>query len=276
MTGEIVKILYESESPEVEVTEELNESGVSQKKYKIRGTFSTIAERNRNGRVYPRHLWEREVSKYQSHIQSGSINRLCEWEHPARNTVDPMQAVACINKLWIENNKVLGEATILDNEKGNQLKSLIDNGIKISVSSRGTGKVGRDGIVENFNLITYDLVSAPSDANATMNGITESQESYLLTESGELHELTDEQLKKYFKKDVDIAKELKESFEKLTVNEDVKTLNVNFSSSKSIVEKLFKALKEESGLKEFKVKISNLEKQMKSVFDDISALIKEI
>ena len=96
-----------------------------------------------------------------------------EWDHPARSEVDPMQAVAKINDLHIEGKYVIGEAVLLDNPKANQLKSLIDNGVKISVSSRGVGSV-KNGIVENFKLITYDFVSYPSDFNATMNGMVES------------------------------------------------------------------------------------------------------
>ena len=85
-----------------------------------------------------------------------------------------MKAVSKINKLWIEGKYVMGEAVLLNNPQANQLKSLIDNGVKISVSSRGVGNVGRDGIVENFKLITYDIVPNPSDFNATMNGVCES------------------------------------------------------------------------------------------------------
>lgn len=67
----------------------------------------------------------------------------------------------------------MGEAVLLNNTKANQLKSLIDNGVKISVSSRGVGSVV-DSVVKDFNLITYDIVSNPSDYNATMNGVCES------------------------------------------------------------------------------------------------------
>ena len=67
----------------------------------------------------------------------------------------------------------MGEATLLDNEQARQLKSLIDNGIKLSVSSRSLGSV-KNGIVEDFKLITYDVVDTPSDYNATMNGLVES------------------------------------------------------------------------------------------------------
>ena len=159
---------------ELEVSEQVNEAtGNTEKKYKIKGIFSTIGEKNRNGRIYPRPIWESEISNYQENFENGSINTLMEWEHPSRTNVDPMQAVAKIESLKIEGNYVIGEAVLLNNEKAQQLKSLIDNGIKISVSSRGVGNV-RNGIVENFKLITYDLVSDPSDYNATMNGVCES------------------------------------------------------------------------------------------------------
>ena len=159
---------------ELEVSEQVNEAtGNTEKKYKIKGIFSTIGEKNRNGRIYPRPIWESEISNYQENFENGSINTLMEWEHPSRTNVAPMQAVAKIESLKIEGNYVIGEAVLLNNEKAQQLKSLIDNGIKISVSSRGVGNV-RNGIVEDFKLITYDLVSDPSDYNATMNGVCES------------------------------------------------------------------------------------------------------
>ena len=158
----------------VDVSESINESdGQKEKTYKIRGIYSTIGEKNRNGRVYPKNLWESEVRSYQNEISTGSINTLMEYEHPARTEVDPMKAVAKITKLWIEGNYVMGESVLLNNAQANQLKSLIDNGVKISVSSRGVGTVN-NGVVESFKLITYDIVPNPSDFNATMNGICES------------------------------------------------------------------------------------------------------
>lgn len=155
--------------------ESLNEAGKSEKKYYIRGVFSTIGEKNRNGRIYPKELWDREVQEYQKQLQEGTINTLMEVEHPPRSNVDPMLAVAKIQALSIEGNKVMGEAVMLDNDRANQLKTLIDNGIKISVSSRGCGSVSNSKVTE-FKLITYDIVANPSDFNATMNGVCESLE----------------------------------------------------------------------------------------------------
>ncbi|EAJ3789418.1 hypothetical protein DFW83_03450 [Campylobacter coli] len=178
-----LKLLYEYHDANVLIEESINDKKEKVKKYKIAGIFSTIGEKNRNGRIYPKELWESNVKKYQDVIKSGSINRLCEWEHPERGTVDPMEAVAAINKLEINGKYVMGEATLLDNPRANQLKSLIDNGIKLSVSSRGSGRV-KNGIVESFDLITYDLVSAPSDYNATMEGtsIYESQKEFVMVD----------------------------------------------------------------------------------------------
>ena len=187
-------LMFDMDSEPEFLVESLTESIQGEKKYKIRGTFSTIGERNRNGRVYPQEIWESEIRNYQSVTESGSINTLMEYEHPARTEVDPMEAVAKITSLRQQGNLVIGEAVLLDNPKANQIKSLIDNGIKISVSSRGVGSV-KNGVVESYKLITYDIVSVPSDYNATMNGLVENHQlnegiisdvAYSLNESGEI------------------------------------------------------------------------------------------
>jgi hypothetical protein len=176
-----MKLIYEHNEVIGEVVEDLNEAtGKSSKTYYISGTFSTIGEKNRNGRIYPKHIWESEVSKYQSEIENNSINTLCEWEHPERTYVDPMNAIAKIVSLKVEGNKVVGKAKLLNNEKASQLKNLIDEGISIGVSSRGVGNVGKNGIVESFKLITYDCVAQPSDFNANTTGLTEGIENGIL------------------------------------------------------------------------------------------------
>lgn len=156
-----------------DTTIELNEStGV--KRYILRGIFSTIGEKNKNGRMYGMDIWKSEVEKYQKIMNSGSNNSLMEYKHPPRSCVEPMEAVGKMLKLHIEGKYVMGEAVLLDNPKANQLKTLIDNGIKISVSSRGLGDTDRFNNVIRYKLITYDIVPDPSDYNATMNGMCES------------------------------------------------------------------------------------------------------
>ena len=151
---------------------ELNES-TNQKTYVIKGTFSTPDKKNRNGRIYASKLWEDNVSRYQAEIQGKTTNTLMEKEHPPRTAVDPWSAVAQIRKLEMREGLVYGEAELLNIPETAVMRELIDKGIKIGVSSRGVGKM-KGEIVEEFNLITYDIVSTPSDYNANLNGFNES------------------------------------------------------------------------------------------------------
>lgn len=156
---------------------DINEStGKQEKSYFIQGIFSTANRKNRNGRVYPKNLWEREIEAYQKEIRENTINTLGEWEHPPRHSIDPMKAVMRIIELKMDGDYVFGKAKILNNgsHETEQLKALIKEGMKIGVSSRGIGNVGSDGVVKSFKLITYDVVSNPSDYNANLNGIHES------------------------------------------------------------------------------------------------------
>jgi hypothetical protein len=157
--------------------DEMNEStGSTERNYYISGIFSTPEAKNRNGRVYSRAIWEREVQKYQKEINERSVNTLGEWQHPPRSTVDPLKAVLRIVELKLdETGNVVGKAKILNNntEATNSIKGLIKEGIKIGVSSRGVGKVSATGVVEDFKLITYDAVDMPSDYNAMLDGVVE-------------------------------------------------------------------------------------------------------
>ena len=157
--------------------DEINEStGNTERNYYISGIFSTPDKKNRNGRIYSRNIWEREVRKYQKEINEKSVNTLGEWQHPPRSTVDPLKAVMRITELKLDaEGNVVGRAKILNNntEATNSLKGLIKEGIKIGVSSRGVGKVSASGVVEDFKLITYDAVDMPSDYNAMLNGVVE-------------------------------------------------------------------------------------------------------
>lgn len=200
-----MKLMYDN--TDISFEQELSE-GV-EKKYRIKGIFSTPEKTNKNGRVYPRTVWEREVAKYQDVLNSGHPNCLMELDHPPRSNVDMMEAVAKMEKLYFENGYVMGEAVLLDNPKANQLKTLIDNGIKMSVSSRGVGSV-KGNIVENYNLITFDIIPNLGQSNyeSEMYGIVEGvlqDKNFLITESGEIIETA--------KPQDPIQEELKESKE---------------------------------------------------------------
>lgn len=203
-----MKLMYDTcdISFEQELTEGL------EKKYKIKGIFSSPGKLNKNGRIYPTNIWESEVEKYQEILKSGHTNSLMELEHPPRSNVDMMEAVAKMEKLYFENGYVMGEAVLLNNTKANQLKTLIDNGIKMSVSSRGLGNV-KNGLVESFKLITFDIIPnlAQSDMNAEMFGIVEGvlqDKNFLITESGEIKEVFKQDQEPIQEPIVEVKKEL--------------------------------------------------------------------
>ncbi len=187
-----MKLIYEVAEDKVIAEQTINEA-TGEKKYLIKGIFSSPGIKNKNGRVYSKSIWEKEVASYQEVLKSGSSNSLLELDHPPRQNVDMMEAVAKMNKLYFDGDYVMGEAVLLDNPKANQLKTLIDAGIKMSVSSRGVGSV-KNGLVENFKLITFDVIpnQAQSDLNASMMGIVEGvleEKEYVLTESGNIEEI---------------------------------------------------------------------------------------
>ena len=142
-----------------------------------------------------------------------------ELDHPPRSQIDMMEAVAKINKVYIDGKYVMGEAVLLDNPKANQIKTLIDNGILMAVSSRGVGKVN-NGIVEDFRLTNWDLISnqQQSDQSAQMQGIVEGillSKEFILTESGTIEEITPkEKTIKDLYSTSEIQSALKEKFEK--------------------------------------------------------------
>jgi hypothetical protein len=240
-------IIDEAYEVDAVILEEINEStGKNEKNYYIEGIFSTIEKRNRNGRVYPRKIWESNITKYQNEIKDNTYKTLGELEHPARVEVDPMKAVIKIQKLWVENDFVKGRAKILNDNspETNKLKALIDEGLKIGVSSRGTGRLGKSNIVEDFELQTYDVVARPSDYNAMLQGLTESIEKGIEF---------DESLNKYVCTDGHC--ELKES-----VNEDEKCC-------KDSIDNVIKAFEDYAAKPEIAKKEAD-EKALKSKFEE--------
>lgn len=136
----------------------------------IEGVFATINTKNNNKRVYSKQVWENAIDEYiKNTLEKGGINSLMEWEHADSVVVNPMNAVAKIEYLKIDGDYVIGKAKLLDNEKANKLKNILNEGISIGVSSRGVGELDAMGNVYDFSLITFDCVSDPSDSNAVLN-----------------------------------------------------------------------------------------------------------
>ena len=137
---------------------------------KFRGIFSEAERPNGNKRVYNRTLLEREVKKLQSQI--GDRRLLGELDHPSDEIVHLGNVSHVITKLNMHGNHVMGEGEVLNTPAGKVLTELLKAGVKLGISSRGTGSVDLDEsgsnyvVGENYNMITFDMVSEPSSQDA--------------------------------------------------------------------------------------------------------------
>lgn len=163
---------------ELEYISEAREDG--KKDYKIRGVFMQGAIKNRNGRMYPMEVLNKEVKRYTEEYVDKK-RAFGELGHPVGPTINLERVSHMITKLTPDGNNILGEAKILDTPMGNIVKNLIDAEASIGVSSRGMGSLKeRNGIAEvqdDFYLSTAaDIVADPSAPNAFVEGIMEGKE----------------------------------------------------------------------------------------------------
>ena len=150
------------------------------KNYKIKGIFMQADIKNRNGRIYPMEVLQKEVKRYNKEY----INQkraFGELGHPDGPTVNLERASHMITDLYPDGKNFIGEAKILSTPMGEIVKSLMDDGAKLGVSSRGMGsldqKNGANYVRNDFYLATAaDIVADPSAPNAFVEGIMEGKE----------------------------------------------------------------------------------------------------
>jgi hypothetical protein len=165
---------------QIESVEFLIEENGSKKNHFIEGIFLQSDIKNRNGRVYPMNVLEKEVQRYtESYISKDRA--LGELGHPEGPTVNLDRVSHKIISLQKEGSNFIGKAKILDTPMGKIAKSLIDEGVKLGVSSRGVGslqeKSGVNYVRDDFMLATAaDIVADPSAPDAFVEGIMEGKE----------------------------------------------------------------------------------------------------
>jgi hypothetical protein len=170
--------LFSEAVEEVEYITEAKEDGG--KNYKIKGIFMQADVKNRNGRVYPMEILEKEVSKYNKKFVNEK-RAFGELGHPEGPTVNLERVSHMITSLKPEGKNFIGEAKIMSTPMGEIVKNLMDEGAKLGVSSRGMGslmqKNGANYVRDDFYLATAaDIVADPSAPNAFVEGILESKE----------------------------------------------------------------------------------------------------
>jgi len=183
---------------QIEEVKFLTEDNNGKKNHYIQGVFLQGEIKNRNGRVYPIDILEREVGRYTT--ENISKNRaLGELGHPEGPTVNLDRASHKIESLVREGNNYIGKAKILDTPMGQIAKSLLGEGVSLGVSSRGVGSLremgGANYVRDDYQLATAaDIVADPSAPDAFVEGIMEGKE--WVWDNGLLKEQEVSQIKK--------------------------------------------------------------------------------
>lgn len=155
----------------------------------IVGIWSSAELKNNNSRVYRKNILEREIEKVQNKVDEGTL--WGELGHPPNPEINPERIAVLTKMLEWRGNDVYGKAKVLDTPLGTIAKTLIKEG-KMGISSRGLGTVSEDGYVnEDFNLITWDLVTDPSNNPSWVNGIYEGRsfDDFIRREPNEAEEV---------------------------------------------------------------------------------------
>ena len=136
----------------------------------LSGKLQEADIQNGNGRVYPHSVLMREMTNYSKLVEERRA--LGELDHPEDSGINLQNASHMVTKVWWDQKNVMGKVKVLDTPSGQVLRSLVDSGVKLGISSRGMGSVteskGQTIVEDDFQLICFDFVSEPSTPNAFM------------------------------------------------------------------------------------------------------------
>ena len=152
---------------------------------------------NGNGRVYPYQTLMREVKTYQKLVKENRA--LGELDHPDDSVINLKNASHMVTSVWMENKSVMGKIRVLDTPSGKILRSLVESGVKLGISSRGMGSVsesqGATMVEDDFQLICFDFVSEPSTPGAFMMKEAKNlKETNIFTKADKINRLLNEVL----------------------------------------------------------------------------------
>jgi hypothetical protein len=127
---------------------------------------------NGNGRTYPEDILMREIRTYKKLVKERRA--LGELDHPDDSVINLKNASHMVTNIWMEGPKVMGTVKVLGTPSGQILRSLVESGCQLGISSRGLGSVRENSngnviVEDDFQLICFDFVSDPSTPNAFMN-----------------------------------------------------------------------------------------------------------
>ena len=148
------------------------ESDDGSKSMFMEGIFVQGDVKNANERVYPVSEIKRAVESVQAKIKEG-FPVLGECDHPPELTVNVDRVSHIIENMWMDGPNGFGKLKIVPTPMGNIIRTLIESGATLGVSSRGSGEVDHAGKVSNYEIITVDIVAQPSAPEAYPKAIYE-------------------------------------------------------------------------------------------------------
>ena len=146
----------------------------SDKHMRVKGKLQEADVKNGNGRVYPLEILKKQVDEYIKGPVSSKTST-GELDHPESSVINLNNVSHLITKVWWEGNDVMGELLLLNTPSGKIAQEIVSAGIPLGISSRGMGSVKQIGesveVQDDFELLTWDLVSVPSTPNAYMKPV---------------------------------------------------------------------------------------------------------
>ena len=163
----------------------------------LSGKLQEADVQNGNGRVYPHKVLVREVENYKKLVKENRA--LGELDHPDDSVINLKNASHMVTAIWMEDKAVMGKVKVLNTDAGKTLRALVEDGVKLGISSRGMGSVSESAgsvvVQEDFQLICFDFVSEPSTPNAFMMKEAKDYNNRVFTKADRINRLFNEVLK---------------------------------------------------------------------------------
>jgi hypothetical protein len=163
----------------------------------LTGKLQQANTQNGNGRVYPYEVLVREVENYKKLVKENRA--LGELDHPDDSVINLKNASHLVTSIWMDGDTVMGKVKVLNTPSGQVLKSLVESGVKLGISSRGMGSVenrkGQTVVQDDFQLICFDFVSEPSTPEAFMVKEAKEYKNKVFTKADRINRLLNEVLK---------------------------------------------------------------------------------
>jgi len=173
------------------IIKEMNEVGTSYGPIQMVAVLQKCGVQNRNGRVYPQDILQKEVEKHQDVIKNGRA--ISELNHPDSSIIDLERTSHKLDETWWEDNTLMGKLTLITSPAyesngtattpGDLAANLLRHGVQLGISSRGVGSLKNEGgqnmVQDDFELICFDLVSSPSTPGAYLFNQVEEAKPYV-------------------------------------------------------------------------------------------------